>query len=245
MERVTYIKIKQSAVFVGVKIVMLTLFLLLFWWLRNWLVSFLGSFMSVDLLTTITGKNILWWISVLVYAYLLFQVLVQWYTIVYEVFSDRIVISKGLIRKNKFTVSLEDFSQFQQYQSIVGRILNYGTIEFMYRTIGPAGGFGETFYNIDNPDVVVAQLRSLMQLKDKSGKESLVEQKKNESVVKGLRHDAEVATVVTTLETSADSSDNDNTSPEQPQPVQDATPQTNGDGVGGVDGGDISGEIQF
>lgn len=245
MERVTYIKIKQSAVFVGVKIVMLTLFLLLFWWFRNWLVSFLGSFMSVDLLTSITGKNILWWISMLVYAYLLFQILVQWHTIVYEVFSDRIVMSKGLIRKNKFTVSLEDFSQFQQYQSVVGRILNYGTIEFMYRTIGPAGGFGETFYNIDNPDVVVAQLRSLMQLKDKSGKVSLVEQEKNESEVKGLRHDAEVVAVVTTPVTISDSSANDNTDPEQLQPVQDETLNTTDDGVGDADDGNISGEIQF
>lgn len=245
MERVTYIKIKQSTVFVGVKIVVLTLFLLLFWWFRDWLISFLGSFMSVDLLASITGRNILWWISVLVYAYLLFQVLVQWHTIVYEVFSDRIVISKGLIRKNKFTVSLEDFSQFQQYQSVMGRILNYGTIEFMYRTIGPAGGFGETFYNINNPDMVAAQLRSLMQLKDKTGKVSQVEQKKDEGAVKDSSHEAEVVAVATTPVATSDSSDNDNAGIAQPQPIKDETPQTTDDGVGGVGGGNISGEIQF
>jgi len=169
VDKITYIALRQSRAFVGVKLVFAMIFLFLFWWLRRAVIGWLGRFMPVDLMATVTGMSILLWVSLLVYGGLVLQILAQWYTTVYEVFTDRIVLKTGLISKSSRAVSLGDFSQFQQYQGILGRLLRYGTIEFMYRTIGPTGGFGETFYNIENPDLVAAQLKSLMQLKDETG----------------------------------------------------------------------------
>jgi uncharacterized membrane protein YdbT with pleckstrin-like domain len=239
MERVTYLKVRQSTISLAVRIAGLTGFLVMFWLLKSWFFGFLGDLTGIDFFTTIAGVDFLFWVSIIVYGIMVLGVLVKWYSVTYEVFTDRIAIRQGILSRNALVVSLSDFSQFQVNQGIVGRLFGYGTIEFMYRTIGPTGGFGEVFYNIHDPDELGRKLRSLMQLSDETGTASTVETDDSE---KRHSEDAE-AVAVAVME-----SDN------MPDAAADRVEEVTGFGrpmsedgsdEQGSQDGELSGEIQF
>lgn len=64
----------------------------------------------------------------------------------YVITNRRIIIKTGFIARNTFEMNLSKIESVNVEQSIMGRILNYGSI-----TIIGSGGTRETFHNIAHP----------------------------------------------------------------------------------------------
>lgn len=64
----------------------------------------------------------------------------------YVITNRRIIIKTGFIARNSFEMNLSKIESVNVEQSIMGRILNYGSI-----TIIGSGGTRETFHNIAHP----------------------------------------------------------------------------------------------
>jgi uncharacterized membrane protein YdbT with pleckstrin-like domain len=58
----------------------------------------------------------------------------------------RVIIKRGLIARNSFEMNISKIESVNVDQSVMGRILNYGSI-----TIIGTGGTRETFHNISKP----------------------------------------------------------------------------------------------
>lgn len=170
-QAVTYLKLRQARSALFFMIGVTTVFLLGFWWVKGWFFGWLADVTGAEVFVGIASVSFLFWISLGVYAFLIGSLLVRWLSIYYEVYTDRIVTHTGLLARNTLEVDIQDFGLIQVKQSVLGRMLRYGTIDFQYRMLGPAGEIGEKFYNIPEPFRVSAQLRSLM---GKASKEGLV-----------------------------------------------------------------------
>ncbi len=72
--------------------------------------------------------------------------IVAYFTSEFGVTNQRVLIKVGLIRRDTFELLLNKVESFQVNQSILGRILGYGTI-----IISGTGGGKNTFHNIDDP----------------------------------------------------------------------------------------------
>ena len=71
---------------------------------------------------------------------------IAYFTSEFGVTNQRVLIKVGLIRRDTFELLLNKVESFQVNQTILGRILNYGTIIIL-----GTGGGKNTFHNIDNP----------------------------------------------------------------------------------------------
>jgi uncharacterized membrane protein YdbT with pleckstrin-like domain len=64
----------------------------------------------------------------------------------YVITNRRIIIKRGFIARDTFEMNLSKIESVNVDQSVMGRILNYGSI-----TIIGTGGTRETFHNISKP----------------------------------------------------------------------------------------------
>jgi uncharacterized membrane protein YdbT with pleckstrin-like domain len=71
---------------------------------------------------------------------------IAYFTSEFGVTNQRVLIKVGLIRRDTFELLLNKVESFQVNQSILGRILDYGTIIIL-----GTGGGKNTFHNIDDP----------------------------------------------------------------------------------------------
>lgn len=78
--------------------------------------------------------------------YWFFQALIMYYTSEYGVTTKRVMMKVGLIRRRSLEILIEKVEGISVDQSIVGRLLNYGTI-----TIIGTGGTRDSFLFIPNP----------------------------------------------------------------------------------------------
>ena len=72
--------------------------------------------------------------------------LIAWYTSEFVITNKRIIIKVGLISRRTLEMNLAKLESVNVDQSILGRILGYGTI-----TVIGTGGTREPFYHISKP----------------------------------------------------------------------------------------------
>ena len=72
--------------------------------------------------------------------------LIEFFTSEFGVTNQRVLIKVGLIKRETFELLLNKVESFQVNQTIMGRILGYGSI-----LISGTGGGKDVFYNIDDP----------------------------------------------------------------------------------------------
>lgn len=77
---------------------------------------------------------------------LLILPLIDYFTSEYVITNRRVIIKVGLIARNTLEMNLSKIESVNVNQSILGRILGYGSI-----TIIGTGGTRETFYGISSP----------------------------------------------------------------------------------------------
>ncbi|MBN1473114.1 MAG: PH domain-containing protein [Syntrophaceae bacterium] len=77
---------------------------------------------------------------------LLIAPLIAWYTSEFAITNKRIIIKVGLISRRTLEMNLAKIESVNVDQSILGRILGYGTI-----TVIGTGGTREPFFQISNP----------------------------------------------------------------------------------------------
>ena len=75
----------------------------------------------------------------------IYSIIKQW-TSEFVITNKRVIIKTGLISRHTLEMNLSKIESVNVSQSIVGRILRFGSI-----TIVGTGGSAETFHNIKNP----------------------------------------------------------------------------------------------
>ena len=85
--------------------------------------------------------------------------LINFFTSEFAITNKRIIIKVGLIRRNTLEMNLAKVESVKVNQSVLGRILNYGTIV----VIG-TGGTKEPFYKISNPLQFRKEFQQLQQV---------------------------------------------------------------------------------
>lgn len=85
-------------------------------------------------------------IGVIVAVIFLLSPYIQYITSEYAVTNKRVIVKVGLIRRQTLETLLQKIEAISVDQSVLGRILNYGTI-----TITGTGGTRESFMNIADP----------------------------------------------------------------------------------------------
>ncbi len=103
--------------------------------------------------------------------YLLLYALIKYYTSEYGVTNKRVIMKIGWIQRDAFETFLTRVEGIKVWQSIMGRIFNYGTI-----TVVGTGGTADSFPQVPNP----MQFRHIVQEQlDKEMKEFQAEQRRN------------------------------------------------------------------
>jgi len=82
----------------------------------------------------------------IIFLYTLLSNIILYTASEYVITDRRIIMKTGFIRRNIFEVFLQKIESVQVVQSVLGRILNYGSI-----TIGGVGGSKDMFYLIPHP----------------------------------------------------------------------------------------------
>lgn len=74
----------------------------------------------------------------------------------FAITSKRVIIKTGIISNNTFDMYISKIESIKVNQSLLGQILNYGTVTF----IG-TGGSRETFDNVSNPMILKNKFQEL------------------------------------------------------------------------------------
>ena len=97
----------------------------------------------------ISGKPLFEWASMLLLLMVVYFGLTAWVRFIsteYGVTNKRVVMKSGLIQRDAFDTFLTRVEGIKVQQSILGRILNYGTL-----VVVGTGGTQDAFYSVPSP----------------------------------------------------------------------------------------------
>jgi uncharacterized membrane protein YdbT with pleckstrin-like domain len=111
----------------------------------------LSSYIENNLITdeSITYQTNYHWVIYFSWSSLITLGIYAWikkWTSEFAITTRRIVIKHGLIQRHTFEMNLSKIETVNVHQSVLGRMLNYGTVEIV-----GTGGTRETFSNISDP----------------------------------------------------------------------------------------------
>lgn len=112
----------------------------------------MGKYIDTHLIkdeTVIFETKFHWIIFINIYSILVIPILFTMFNMLgseFAITSKRVIMKTGLFNSNSFELNLSKIESVNVNQSVLGKILNYGTVTF----IG-TGATRETFYNVSNP----------------------------------------------------------------------------------------------
>lgn len=146
-----YVKLYQSKNSALMRLLAMVLVIVALLWAKNVLFGWFADITGLSAAERLATGTTLFWISLIFYFFFVVYTIMKLRTTFYEIFPDRVVLQAGIIARNRKAVDMHEFGQVLVEIGIVGRILNFGTIIFEYKMLGPAGDIGVDFYNVNDP----------------------------------------------------------------------------------------------
>ena len=137
---------------------------ILYWAKPHWIIFLVPSFLSITAVLLVSQKSLLLLMGYIVLALFIISsinALLTYSTTEYALTNKRVVMKIGCIRRHSLEILLQRVESIQVNQSILGRLLGYGTI-----IICGTGGSKDPFHRIDNPlafrKIIQEQLEKLL-----------------------------------------------------------------------------------
>ncbi len=161
-----YLDLRQTAKVLWMKMIVAVLIVLSVVWFKNNIVAYLVQAIGMDALMNLLRGPIYFVIAFGFLGLMVGYLILELRSIRYQVFKDRVVVTRGIIQRKSLTVRIEQFSQVEVVQGLLGRLFNYGTILFQYGPVTSIKDIMVSIENVDDPNSIAAVLRKIFKVVD-------------------------------------------------------------------------------
>jgi hypothetical protein len=212
-----YIRLYTTSKILWIKLITGAIIILAILWFKTSLFRLIYRLTGLDFMLQLSQGSLLLIVLSVLYVISAIYLILWLKTHYYEVFPDRVIVSKGIISKKTVAVKMTQFGQVVMDIGIIGRLLSYGTIQFQYVALGPLGDMGISMYNIHDPARYMQRLAGILDMAQKSETGKVGNGYDNNDEITRVSNTAAVAAAASN--TNKDQSVSPSTTPDQDLPT--------------------------